>query len=370
MIRTAARALLLIGMAISASAEAERQPVLGQIDLPHPYYYREMFLPQLTSGPSSLAWSPDSTELIYSMAGSLWRQNLDSGVASQLTAAAAYDYQPDWSPDGRWVIYCSYRDDAIELWALDLKSGAAHALTHNGAVNVEPRFSPDGRRIVFTSTLYNKRFHVFTADFTDGALTHIARLTGEHRSELPRYYYSPFDHEINPIWSRDGREIIYVSNRGRIYGTGGFWRIGAPAPGAAPLPDAEERGAGKPFHTEETNWKARPDLSPDGSRLVYSSYLGGRSWQTLWLMPAGGGDAFPVDLRRLGHDLSALVAGRNAHRLRLESGGQHRAWAGSGSRAASLSRSRSPSAGIFRRWPRSKSCSAMARGIPPPRASA
>ena len=36
------------------------QPVLPQIDLPHPYYYREMYLPQLTSGPSSVAWSPDS----------------------------------------------------------------------------------------------------------------------------------------------------------------------------------------------------------------------------------------------------------------------------------------------------------------------
>ncbi len=38
-------------------AHAERLPVLPQIDLPHPYYFREMYLPQLTSGPSSLAWS-------------------------------------------------------------------------------------------------------------------------------------------------------------------------------------------------------------------------------------------------------------------------------------------------------------------------
>ena len=68
-----------------------------------------MYLPQLTSGPSSLAWSPDSSELIYSMAGSLWRQKIGAGTntgngrAQQLTAAS-YDYQPDWSPDGRWVI--------------------------------------------------------------------------------------------------------------------------------------------------------------------------------------------------------------------------------------------------------------------------
>ena len=38
---------------------AQREPVLKQIKLPHNYYYREMYLPQVTSGPSSVAWSPD-----------------------------------------------------------------------------------------------------------------------------------------------------------------------------------------------------------------------------------------------------------------------------------------------------------------------
>jgi hypothetical protein len=283
------RILLLAGLAASALSHAERLPVLQQIDLPHPYYYREMYLPQLTSGPSSLAWSADSRELIYSMAGSLWRQAIGSGVAQQLTAAA-YDYQPDWSPDGRWVIYSSYRNDAMELWVLELATGAAKPLLANGAVNVEPRFSPDGKRIAFVSTLYNKRFHIFTADFDGGTLKGIERLTGEHKSQLPRYYYSPYDHEINPVWTRDGRDIIYVSNRDHIYGTGGFWRTPSrAAPGADPAAGA----AAHEFHYEETNWKARPDVSPDGSRLVYSSYLG-RSWHNLWVMPAGGGDAFPI----------------------------------------------------------------------------
>ena len=227
--------VLFIGLIASAPSLGQRQPVLRQIDLPHPYYFREMYLPQLTSGPSSLAWSPDSSELIYSMAGSLWRQKIGasgasgaagavaSGVARQLTSAS-YDYQPDWSPDDRWVIYSSYRNDAMELWVLDMVNGAAKPLLANGAVNVEPRFSPDGKRIVFVSTLYNKRFHIFTADFNEGTLANVERLTGEHKSELRRYYYSPYDHEINPVWSRDGQDIIYVSNRNHIYGTGGFWR--------------------------------------------------------------------------------------------------------------------------------------------------
>jgi TolB protein len=283
------RALLAAALAVTAPAHAERQPVLKQIDLPHPYYFREMYLPQLTSGPSGLAWSPDSRQLIYSMAGSLWRQAIGTGVAQQLTAAS-YDYQPDWSPDGRWVIYSSYRNDAVELWILELASGAAKPLLANGAVNVEPRFSPDGKRIVFVSTLYNKRFHIFTADFDGGKLKGVERLTGEHKSQLPRYYYSPYDHEINPVWTRDGQGIIYVSNRNHLYGTGGFWRT----PSRAAAGEGLAAGAAAhEFHYEETNWKARPDVSPDGSRLVYSSYLG-RSWHNLWVMPAGGGDAFPI----------------------------------------------------------------------------
>ncbi len=51
-------------------AFCQREPVLKQIDLPHPYYFREMYLPQLTTGPSAEAWMPDSHTLIYSMAGS------------------------------------------------------------------------------------------------------------------------------------------------------------------------------------------------------------------------------------------------------------------------------------------------------------
>lgn len=328
------RTLLLAygALLVYAPARAERQAVLPQIDLPHPYYYREMFLPQLTSGPSALAWSPDSTEIVYAMAGTLWRQKVaadgapagtgasarsgtggDTGggaapgaagaiVAQQLTAPqAAYDYQPDWSPDGRWIIYASYAHDAVELWALDLKQGETHALTANRAVNVEPRFSPDGRRIVFTSTQYHQHFHVFVADFdpATGRLDHVTRLTGEHKSDLPRYYYSLFDHEINPVWSKDGRAILYISNRGHIYGTGGFWRLPLPATpprdtGAGTAQGDAPDAAAREFHYEETNWKARPDPSPDGSRIVYSSYQGGQSWNSLWLMPAGGGDAFPL----------------------------------------------------------------------------
>jgi TolB protein len=274
--------LCLVLFSCVLPAGAQRRPVLSQIDLPHPYYYREMYLPQLTSGPSSVTWSPDSREVIYSMGGSLWRQKIDSMGAQQLTDGSGYDYQPDWSPDGRSIVYCSYQNDAIELWQLDLGTGKSVQLTEGGAVNVEPRWSPDGRKIAFVSTSYNKRFHIFLAEVQDGRLIDVTRLTEETKSSLPRYYYATYDTEIHPVWSRDGKDILFVSNRGHIYGTGGFWRM-----------KAEPGGVPREIHYEETTWKARPDFSPDGSKVVYSSYLG-RQWHQLWVMPSRAGDAFPV----------------------------------------------------------------------------
>jgi len=228
-----------------------------------------------------LAWAPDSKELVYSMAGSLWRQKLDSKEAEQITDGPGYDYQPDWSPDGKSIVYVSYQKDAMELWLFNIASGKTTQLT----TAAQSTLNHAGRRTERSwSRLHavQQALSSFSRGLCGWKIGNVVRLTGETKSDLPRYYYSLYDMEINPVWMRDGKEIVFVSNRGHIHGTGGFWRMKAE-------PGAEARE----IHYEETNWKARPDFSPDGSRMVYSSYLG-RQWDNLWVVPANGGDAFPI----------------------------------------------------------------------------
>ena len=52
--------ILIIMILTALPLLAQRDPVFKQIDLPHRYYYREMYLPQLTTGPNAAAW-----ELIF-----------------------------------------------------------------------------------------------------------------------------------------------------------------------------------------------------------------------------------------------------------------------------------------------------------------
>ena len=278
------RVLLLFVFLICSAfkSEAQRIPVLNQIDLPHNYYFRELYLPQLTSGPSSVSWTSDGKSLIYAMAGSLWIQEVGSETATQLTDGPGYDFQPDCSPNGKNVVYTRYNGQSVELMSLDLLTKQSTELTKNKGVNLEPRWSPDGKKLAYVSTMNTGHFLLYTAEMNNGVLEKNQCITPDRKSIAKRYYYSEFDHAINPFWSTDGEELFFISNREIAHGTGAIVSL---SPGHDSIP--------KIIHQEETSWNTKPDISPDGTRMVYSSYLG-RNWHQLWLLPSKGG--YPVAL--------------------------------------------------------------------------
>lgn len=273
--RPAARALLAVAALLAAGAApgAGREPVLSQVRLPHNYYWRELYIPQLTTGPSSVAFMPSGDEVIYGMEGSLWRQKIGTTEAQEIThAAGAYDHQPDVAPDGKSVVFTRYDGKGFELVRLDLGSGAEQALTSGGDVNLEPRISPDGKRLAFVSTAGTGHFNLKIADLSPAGLANAQFLVTPRESRIDRYYYSTHDHAINPSWSPDGKRVWFVTNAEIPWGTG--WICSISVDGGEPECLAK--------HQLETSWAARPEVGPDGRRILFSSYHGGQ-WHQLWV---------------------------------------------------------------------------------------
>jgi hypothetical protein len=284
-VRRAARAVLALApLVFAAPADAGREPVLSQVKLPHGYYWRELYIPQLTTGPSSVAFMPAGNELIYSMGGSLWRQGIGAVTANEIThPAGAYDHQPDVAPDGGAVVFTRYDGKGFELWRHDLGSSAEHALTANGGVNLEPRISPSGRQIVFVSSADTGHFNLKIADLLPAGLANERFLVAPRESRIDRYYYSTHDHAINPSWSPDGNRVFFVSNAEIPWGTGWICSVA--------LDDGKSECLNR--HRFESSWAARPEVAPDGKRILFSSYHGGQ-WHQLWLTTTD--DAAPLAL--------------------------------------------------------------------------
>lgn len=107
------------------------------------------------------AWSPDGNRLVYSVfwrggreqvIEDLWIRDMAVNTDFPLIQAGCQNFQADWSPDGRSIIFTSDLAGNYEIWLLHLEPARLVRLTENPGFDGDPCWSPDGKRIAFVST--------------------------------------------------------------------------------------------------------------------------------------------------------------------------------------------------------------------------
>ena len=97
----------------------------------------------------SLDVSPDGQTIVFDLLGDLYTLPIAGGNAIQLTRGMAYDAQPRYSPDGKWIVFTSDRDGADNVWIINVATKQTKQVTKGRANRYRsPEWTPDGNYIV------------------------------------------------------------------------------------------------------------------------------------------------------------------------------------------------------------------------------
>ena len=161
----------------------------------------------LVSNASFAAWSPDGDHILFergdAFGGSVGVVDAD-GSGVQLLTSGSDDGCPSWSPDGEEIAYSG--GPKRQLYVMKADGSGAHLVgaTNNSEdtfVSACASWSPDGKQLLFTTFDKAQDSELIAVVKTDGTNQRIL-------SPLP----SEDDwvaHE-QPVWSPDGRQILYL----------------------------------------------------------------------------------------------------------------------------------------------------------------
>ena len=91
------------------------------------------------------AISPDGKTVAFVYQGDIFLVPAAGGDARQLTTNPAHDTEPLWSPDGKTVVFASYREGQKDIWAVPVTGGKPKRLTDFGGAETPLAVSPDGK---------------------------------------------------------------------------------------------------------------------------------------------------------------------------------------------------------------------------------
>jgi len=173
---------------------------------------REIFKPR---GPAwGTVWSQDGDWIAFTVGppfapakaqADIWKVKSDGTGAVNLTEGCeANDGFPDFSPDGRRVVFRSGRDGNHEIYLMDADGGNVKRLTEHPSTDTMPAFSPAGDSIAFTS-FRDGDPEIYTLQIgADGKPGQLRRITNSVGGDT------------HPRFSPDGKWIVFASERGGV----------------------------------------------------------------------------------------------------------------------------------------------------------
>ena len=245
------------------------------------------------------SWSPHGHRIAY---WAVWQQggqrdlytiSAGGGEPVVLTNDQPTDWFPVWSPDGRFIYFCSNRGGSMNIWRIPVDEqtgqplGDCEPVTSGVTAAGQPSLSSDGHLIAFTATVQTGNVERVSMDpitgTVQGSPQAVSRLTGriEYASVSPdgewiactttdrqedlillrkdglerRQLTNDIYKDRGPDWAPDGKRLAFYSDRSGKYE---IWAINTDGSNLTQLSRTTESSI------------TFPRWNRDGSRLFFS----------------------------------------------------------------------------------------------------
>ena len=96
--------------------------------------------------------SPDGSQIVFNYKGNIYTVSSKGGSARQITSNSAHDTDPMWTPDGKNIVFSSYRHKGKDIYIVSAEGGIPERLTtHTG--NETPLAVLKDGSILFTANI-------------------------------------------------------------------------------------------------------------------------------------------------------------------------------------------------------------------------
>ncbi len=181
---------------------------------------------------------------------------------TDITNGDFVDFYPEFSPDGKQIIFSSKPVDGsyftdMHLWIMDADGKNRRKITSKSAMYLQPSFTPDGEKVVFISNIEDGLWDIWSMKINGSELT---RLTKDNQKEF------------FPIVTSDGKNLIFI---GRYFGTDSVFVM-------------DMNGNNLKRLSSGGNGDSFPAICSDGNDIIFSTTRLGNS--NLWTIDREGKD--------------------------------------------------------------------------------
>lgn len=206
----------------------------------------------------SLDVSPDGKMIVFELLGDIYTLPIEGGTAKLIDGGMAFDSQPKFSPDGKWIAFISDREGSENVWVMHPDgSGAKQVSKDPNNEFASPNWAPDGNYVYVSKAGFGiNTFEIWMYHIDGGTGVEITK--AKPAPTTPRNQQG---NSIGVVASPDGKYLYYAKRTGGFAYNAQFplWHIAR----------RDRKTGDEDVVLEQPESAFRPVLSPDGKELLY-----------------------------------------------------------------------------------------------------